>query len=228
MALMEVPALQEWPDEHLPSLALGPHFWYLADKDRLDVNDGDYYRIRSELAADGRHRPMDARTRRHPPSRSLSQYDETEPAIGVPIEAHATADTLTQGGIATVMGIAQGVAMNAHDLPIATVAAEVVLPLETARDTDHGAGPLGLQPPGIVRQSSGAAAPPPPFSEIAAILRRELVITQAEAPSLRNVIDIAVSMLGVDATTTSSIGRPVLACLCPPDHMRTSPAAYTL
>ena len=179
------------------------------------MNDGDYYRIRSEA----RWPPMDvtdqwtlARDGIHPVPKFEPMYDETEPAIGVPIEAHATADTLTQGGIATVMGIAQGVAMNAHDLPIATVAAEVVLPLETARDTDHGAGPLGLQPPGIVRQSSGAAAPPPPFSEIAAILRRELAITQAEAPSLRNVIDIAASMLGVDATHDKPLTVAALEC----------------
>ena len=98
------------------------HFWYLADKDRLDVHEGDYYRIRSaahwppmgiadrwRLACDG-----------VAPVPTLEpMYDEAEPAIGVPIAAHATADTLTHEGIATVMGVAQGVAMNAHDDQVA-------------------------------------------------------------------------------------------------------------
>ena len=72
-------------------LPAGMHFWYLADKDRLDVDDGDYYRIRSEEGVpplDG-SRWMLARDGRSPTPRFEPMAEAPTPVVGMPVVAPA-------------------------------------------------------------------------------------------------------------------------------------------
>eukprot|EP00308_Calcidiscus_leptoporus_P008945 CAMPEP_0119362928 /NCGR_PEP_ID=MMETSP1334-20130426/9810_1 /TAXON_ID=127549 /ORGANISM="Calcidiscus leptoporus, Strain RCC1130" /LENGTH=457 /DNA_ID=CAMNT_0007378199 /DNA_START=57 /DNA_END=1430 /DNA_ORIENTATION=- len=191
-------------------LQSGAHFWYLADKDRLDVDDGDYYRIRSEarLPPVGANDMWTLAKSGVSPTPSFELlYDQASPAIAVPVPVAVTTASeepplARDGSGAPMMGVV-GVAMNVHDLPV--VMGEVIVP-----DVGDGSsdGSLALNtastsrvepvPPGLARQLTGAAAPPPALMTVSAILRHELGITSEAAPTLKELVEAAAGMLGIE------------------------------
>ncbi len=175
-------------------LPAGMHFWYLADKDRLDVDDGDYYRILSEEEApplDG-SRWMLARDGRNPTPRFEPMAEAPPPAVGMP-----------------VVGPVVQADLNNHDLPVVT--GEAVLPPHLCSALHHclSSAQSAAPPPGVVRQHSAAGAPPPPLAAIVTILRHELGIPPEE--NLKSSVEQAAGMLGVE---TGGKRLPVVATEC--------------
>ena len=102
----------------LPS---GAHFWYLADKDRLDVDDGDYYRIRSEAKlppTDAADTWIIAKDGTRPAPSFEQLFDEASPAVGVAVDAAVNAADLNGIAVTGTRVIAQGVSVDPRALPV--------------------------------------------------------------------------------------------------------------
>lgn len=165
----------------------GTHYWYIADKDRLDVDAGDLYRVRSasllppaagwDLAVDG-----------HAPAPLLA-FAFGEVATAVPVGFSSAEAGLAP--LPLVAAVAAGSATTTTTSTTTTAAAGFAVPATQV-------GPTAALPAQL-----------PSLAELAAEFRREL---RVDGPNLVAVVDAACLELGLEDIGHMTVAEKASRC----------------